>query len=79
MTWFPNGFGSGADNSVAGGGGGFVSLPQPPSPSGTFNPAGKGGSQDNGNSWNGQFSSLTLTVNNSIGTFYQISNPGRSA
>ena len=79
MTWVPNGLGAGVDNSVAGGGGGFMSLPQPPSPGGVFNPTGKGGSQDNGNSWNGGFGPTNVRFNNTIGTDFSISNPGRSA
>lgn len=77
-TWIQNGLGAGADNSIAGGGGGFMALPQPPSPSGAFNPPNTGGSFDLGNSWNGRFGPASQTLT-SGGTWSVISNPGRSA
>lgn len=77
-VWVQNGLGAGTDNSVAGGGGGFMALPQPPSPSGAFNPPNTGGSFDLGNSWNGRFGPASQTLT-SGGTWSVISNPGRSA
>lgn len=77
-TWVQNGMGAGTDNSIAGGGGGFMALPQPPSPSGAFNPPNTGGSFDLGNSWNGRFGSTSQTLT-SGGTWSVINNPGRSA
>lgn len=68
MTWQPNGAGSGEDNSVAGGGGGFMAIPQPPTgPNAGYKPV------EN----YGQFGSLIITVN-AAGTYSVISNPGRS-
>ncbi len=70
MTWRPNGFGADTDNSVVGGGGGYMAYPQPPSgPNPVLNPP------EN----NGQFGQLSFTFNDFKGTFFQINNPGRSA
>lgn len=67
--WMPNGLGAGADNSVAGGLGGYMSLPQPPSPSGGFNVPVE---------WYGQFAPVSQTYFIG-GNFYTLTNPGRSA
>jgi hypothetical protein len=69
-AWVPNGFGAGADNSVVGGGGGFMAYPQPPMGlNAAFNPP------EN----NGQFGPLSQTVWNGTGNWFQLFNPGRSA
>lgn len=69
MAWVPNGAGAGSNNSSVGGGGGFMAYPQPPTgPEAAFQPP-----EDNG-----QFGGITITFNNTIGTFFTIVNPGRS-
>jgi hypothetical protein len=78
-AWVPNGAGSGRDNSIVGGGGSFMAYPQPPSPSGLFNPPGKGGSQDLGNSWNLQAGPVNAVISDGVNQYCVISNPGRSA
>ena len=70
MTWVPNGFGAGTDNRAAGGQGGFMAIPQPPSPVGV------------GPEANGQFESLVFTYNSATttaaGNYFIIFNPGRN-
>lgn len=70
MTWVPNGFGAGTDNSAAGGGGGYTAIPQPANPA-----SGVGPEQ------NGQFEALVFTYNSStataLGNIFTINNPGR--
>lgn len=74
--WMPNGWGAGTDNSIVGAGGGFVAYPQPPTPGG-FSSAAQ--PPNTFPEKNGQFGPVSITVNNTIGTFFVISNPGRSA
>lgn len=70
-AWQPNGFGAGTDNSVAGGGGGFMAIPQPPTgPKATTVPL----VPEN----YGQFGATQIAYNNGIGTYFSVSNPGRS-
>lgn len=74
MAWQPNGGGCGTDNSVVGGGGGYMAYPQPPAPGGQFtNNAPRSGS------WNGQFGPVTYTFPAGTGIYFSISNPGRSS
>ena len=69
-VWEPNGFAAGTDNSVVGGGGGFLAYPQPPFPVGV------------GPEANGQFGPLYFTYDSSTatakGNMFTISNPGRN-
>ena len=68
--WTTNGFGAGTDNSVVGGGGGFMSYPQPPTgPNAAFNPP------EN----DLQAGSLNFTSPATMLVHFVISNPGRSA
>ena len=68
--WVPNGFGSGEDNSVVGGGGGYMAYPQPPTGlNAAFNPP-----EDNV-----QEGALEFTSPASMLCHFTISNPGRSA
>lgn len=70
-AWQSNGFGAGTDNSVAGGGGGFMAIPQPPTgPKATAVPL----RPEN----YGQFGPTEINFNNGIGTYFTIDNPGRS-
>lgn len=67
--WVPNGYGAGADNSVVGGGGGFMAYPQPPTgPRAAFNPPEQ----------NLQAGVLNFTFSNGTGVWFQATNPGRS-
>lgn len=69
MPWSPNGLGAGTGNEVAGGSGGYMSYPQPPTgPNAAFNPP----------ELNGQFGPTNITFNNGIGTYFSIVNPGRN-
>lgn len=69
-TWYPNGLGAGTDNDIVGGGGGFMSYPQPPTgPKAGLVPA------EN----NGQFGAFNANLYNYNVCVYQvINNPGRS-
>lgn len=69
MPWAPNGFGADVDNSAAGGSGGYMAYPQPPTgPNASFTVP------EN----NGQFGQLSFDFNNGT-TYFSIVNPGRSA
>jgi hypothetical protein len=68
--WVPNGYGAGADNSVVGGGGGYMAYPQPPSgENASFNPP------EN----NVQEAAIEFTSTAAMLVHFIISNPGRSA
>lgn len=68
--WVPNGFGAGTDNSVVGGAGGFMAIPQPPNPIGV------------GPEANGQYEALVFNYNSGTsqgaGNVFSINNPGRN-
>jgi hypothetical protein len=69
MAWQNNG-GIGVDNSIAGGGGGWMAIPQPPNPVGA------------GPEANGQYERLVFSYDSSTpqgkGNIFQILNPGRN-
>lgn len=73
--WVPNGLGATTDNSVAGGAGGFMSIPQMPSPAGSITQPGSGYTNPE---WAAQLAPVTFTyfVN---GNYFTLTNPGRSA
>lgn len=72
VLWKPNGLGAGADNSVAGGNGGFMAIPQPPTgikaETVPLEPENFG-----------QFGCLEFTSTAVMLNTFKISNPGRSA
>lgn len=77
MSWVPNGFGAGTDNAVAGGGGGFESIPQPVTGTPPFNSFAP--YQSPLPEWQGQFGSESFTYIAAGGNSFRINNPGRSA
>lgn len=74
MAWQPNGLGAQTDNSVAGGAGGYLAIPQPPQPPNLFPSAPVNSKPES----YGQFGPLSYTYLSAGGNTFVIYNPGRS-